>query len=327
MSMREAALEYATRHRLRGWEALPWVAGLAVFFLFPNYLAFGTQVLVTILFALSLDLVLGYAGIVTLGHAAFFGAGAYTVGMLAAHWGWSEPLSGLGAAALVAGAVGLLSGWVVLRTQGLALLMLTLCTMALLEQAANMGSYWTGGFDGMPGLAFRPIAGLFEFDVLYFRSQYLYALAVLFAGFIAVRLLVYSSFGRSLTGIRENSLRMHAVGAPVRARQVLAYAVSAALAGVAGAVFVQANGYVNLAVLSLDRAAGVLIILILGGYGRMYGAFVGALVYMLLEHTLSKAYPTAWQLGLGLTLVLVALYARNGILGLAEALRRRWSAR
>jgi branched-chain amino acid transport system permease protein len=326
MSLRQAALGYATRHRLRAWEALPWIAGLAVYFLFPHYLAFGTQVLVTILFALSLDLVLGYAGIVTLGHAAFFGVGAYTVGLLAAHWGWNEPLSGLAAAALAAGAAGLASGWVVLRTQGLTLLMLTLCTMALLEQAANMGAAWTGGFDGMPGLSFRPIAGLFEFDVLYFRSQYLYALAVLFAGFVVVRLLVYSSFGRSLTGIRENVLRMHAVGAPVRARQVLAYAFSAALAGVAGAVFVQANGYVNLAVLSLERAAGVLIILILGGHGRLYGAFVGALVYMLLEHSLSKAYPTAWQLGLGLTLVLVALYARNGILGLAAALRRRWIA-
>jgi branched-chain amino acid transport system permease protein len=327
MSALPAALDLAVRHRLRWWEALPWAAGLAVFFLFPNYLAFGTQVLVTILFALSLDLVLGYAGIVTLGHAAFFGAGAYTVGMLAAHWGWTEPLSGLVAAALVAGAVGLVSGWVVLRTHGLTLLMLTLCTMALLEQAANMFSGLTGGFDGMPGLSFKPILGLFEFDVLYFRSQYLYVLAVLFLCFVLVRLLVYSPFGRSLTGIRENLLRMHAVGAPVRARQVLAYAISAALAGVAGAVFVQATGYVNLAVLGLERAAGVLIILILGGYGRLYGAFVGAIVYMVLEHTLSKAYPTAWQLGLGLTLMLVALYARNGILGLGEALRRRWSAR
>jgi branched-chain amino acid transport system permease protein len=322
-----AARELARRHRLQWWEALPWIAGLAAFFLFPNYLAFGTQVLVTILFALSLDLVLGYAGIVTLGHAAFFGAGAYTVGMLAAHAGWNEPLTGLAAAALVAGLLGLASGWVLLRTHGLTLLMLTLCTMALLEQAANMFSGWTGGFDGMPGLAFKPILGLFEFDVLYFRTQYLYALAALLLGFAVVRVLVYSPFGRSLTGIRENLLRMHAVGAPVRARQVLVYAISAALAGVAGAVFVQATGYVNLAVLGLERAAGVLIILILGGYGRLYGAFVGALVYMLLEHTLSKAYPTAWQLGLGLVLVLVALFARNGIFGLGDALRRRWSAR
>lgn len=322
-----AALALARRHRLQWWEALPWAAGIAVFFLFPNYLAFGTQVLVTILFALSLDLVLGYAGIVTLGHAAFFGAGAYTVGMLAAHWGWNEPLSGLAAAALVAGSIGLLSGWVVLRTHGLTLLMLTLCTMALLEQAANMFSAWTGGFDGMPGLAYRPILGRFEFDVLYFRSQYLYALAVLFVCFAVVRVLVYSPFGRSLTGIRENLLRMHAVGAPVRARQVLAYAISAALAGVAGAVFVQATGYVNLAVLGLERSAGVLIILILGGYGRLYGAFVGAIAYMVLEHTLSKAYPTAWQLGIGVTLMLVALYARNGILGLGERLVHRWRSR
>jgi branched-chain amino acid transport system permease protein len=326
MSLGAAAREYATRHRLRAWEALPWAAGLAAFFLFPNHLAFGTQVLITILFALSLDLVLGYAGIVTLGHAAFFGAGAYTVGMLAAHAGWSEPLTGLLAAAAVAGAIGLVSGWVLLRTHGLTLLMLTLCTMALLEQAANMGAAWTGGFDGMPGLSFKPILGLFAFDVLYFRTQYLYALAVLLAGFLLVRTLVHSSFGRSLTGIRENLLRMHAIGAPVRARQVLVYAISAALAGVAGGLYTQANGFVNLAVLGLDRSAGVLIILILGGYGRLYGAFAGAVAYLVLEHTLAKAYPSAWQLGIGLTLVLVALFARNGILGLAEGLRHRGGA-
>ena len=319
-----AATELARRHRLRWWEALPWIASLACFFAFPNYLAFGTQVLITILFALSLDLVLGYAGIVTLGHAAFFGAGAYTVGMMAMHWGWNEPISGLIAAALVAGAIGLASGLVLLRTHGLALLMLTLCTMALLEQAANMGAVWTGGFDGMPGLSFSKILGLFGFDVLYYRSQYLYALAVLFACFVIVRTLVYSSFGQSLTGIRENLLRMHAVGAPVRVRQVLAYTVSAALAGVAGALFTQANGYVNLAVLSLERSAGVMIVLILGGYGRLYGAFVGAIAYMLLEHVLAKAYPTAWQLGLGVTLIAVALFARNGVIGMFDALRRRF---
>ncbi|MGH8689713.1 MAG: ABC transporter permease subunit, partial [Burkholderiales bacterium] len=146
-----AVEQLAARHRLRWWEALPWAAALAVFFLFPNHLAFGTQLLITILFALSLDLVLGYAGIVTLGHAAFFGAGAYTVGMLAQHAGWNEPLSGLAAAALVAGAIGLASGFVLLRTHGLTLLMLTLCTMALLEESANMAHHYTGGFDGMPG--------------------------------------------------------------------------------------------------------------------------------------------------------------------------------
>jgi branched-chain amino acid transport system permease protein len=267
--------------------------------------------------------VLGYAGIVTLGHAAFFGAGAYTVGMLALHAGWNEPLSGLVAAALVAGAIGLASGFVLLRTHGLTLLMLTLCTMALLEEAANMGHHYTGGFDGMPGLKYQPLLGLFPFDLLYFRSQYLYVLVVLLGCFVLVRMLVHSPFGQSLTGIRENVLRMHAVGAPVRARLVIVYAISAAIAGVAGALFTQANAYANLATLGLERSAGVLIMLILGGYGRLYGAFVGAIAYMVLEHFLAKAYPTAWQLGVGVMLILVALYARNGILGLLETLRLR----
>jgi len=313
--MENAVERLARRHRLQWWEALPWAAALAAFFLFPNYLAFGTQLLITILFALSLDLVLGYAGIVTLGHAAFFGAGAYTVGMLAQHAGWNEPFSGLVAAALVAGAIGLASGWVLLRTHGLTLLMLTLCTMALLEESANMGHHYTGGFDGMPGLAFQPLAGVFAFDLLYYRSQYLYVLVVLLGCFVLVRMLVYSSFGQSLTGIRENILRMHAVGAPVRARLVIVYAISAAIAGVAGGLFSQANAYVNLSTLGLERSAVVLIMLILGGYGRLYGAFVGAIAYMVLEHFLARAYPTAWQLGVGLMLIFVALYARNGILG------------
>ncbi|MGQ0512532.1 MAG: branched-chain amino acid ABC transporter permease [Betaproteobacteria bacterium] len=318
-----AAGQLARRHRFQWWELLPWIAAIVAFFAFPTYLAFGTQLLITILFALSLDLVLGYAGIVTLGHAAFFGAGAYTVGMLASQLGWNEPLSGLLAAAVVAGLIGLVSGLVLLRTHGLTLLMLTLCTMALLEQAANMGAAYTGGFDGIPGLEFRKILGLFSFDVLYFRSQYLYVLVVLLACFVVVRVLVYSSFGQSLTGVRENLLRMHAVGAPVRARLVTVYTISAALAGVAGGLFTQATGYVNLSVLGLERAAGVMIILILGGYGRLYGAFVGAVAYMVLEHMLAKAYPTAWQLGIGVTLILVALYARNGIIGIGEALLRR----
>jgi branched-chain amino acid transport system permease protein len=318
-----AAQAFANQHRFQWWEALPWIAALAAYFVFPTYLSFGTQVLITILFALSLDLVMGYAGIVTLGHAAFFGAGAYTVGILAAHFSWNEPLSGLIAAGLVAGAIGFASGVVLLRTQGLTLLMLTLCTMALLEEGANMGAAYTGGFDGIPGLSYKAIFGVFEFDPLFFRVQYFYALAVLFVCFVIVRMLIYSPFGESLTGIRENVLRMHAVGAPVRRRLVIAYTISAALAGIAGGVYTHATAFVNLSTLGLDRAAGVLIILILGGYGRLYGAFVGAVVYMVLEHTLSQAYPTAWQLGIGLVLIVVALYARNGILGIAETLRRR----
>jgi len=322
-----AALALAGRHRLRVWEPIPWVLALAFYFAFPKHLGFGTELLVTILFAISLDLVLGYAGIVTLGHAAFFGAGAYTVGMLAKHGIWNEPVTGLILAAVVAAAVGLGSGLVLLRTHGLTLLMLTLCTMALLEEAANLAHNYTGGFDGLDSLPIALLFGVFEFNPLYPTTQYLYVLTVLFVCFVFVRTLVYSPFGQSLTGIRENMLRMHAVGAPVRGRLVLCYALSAAIAGVAGGIWAQANAYVNLGTLGLDRAATVLIILVLGGYGRLYGAFIGAVAYMVLSHFLSKIYPTAWQLGLGLLLVVIALFARNGILGIAEAAVRRLRTR
>jgi len=318
-----AALALARRHRVRVWEPIPWLAAIGFYFAFPKYLGFGTEVLITILFAVSLDLVLGYAGIVTLGHAAFFGTGAYTVGMLAKHGLWSEPITSLILAAVVAAAVGLGSGLVLLRTQGLTLLMLTLCTMALLEEAANLAHVYTGGFDGLDSLVIPPLFSVFEFNPLYPRTQYLYVLGVLFLCFVFVRTLAYSPFGQSLTGIRENTLRMHAVGAPVPARLVACYTLSAAIAGIAGGIWAQANAYVNLGTLGLDRAATVLIILVLGGYGRLYGAFVGAIAYMALAHFLSKVYPTAWQLGLGVLLVAIALFAKNGILGIGESLRRK----
>ena len=316
--------DLVNRHRLRAWEPLPWILALAFYFAFPNHLGFGADLLVTILFALSLDLALGYAGIVTLGHAAFFGAGAYTVGLLAHHGIWSEPVTSLMIAACVAALIGLASGLILLRTTGLTLLMLTLCTMALLEEAANMGEKYTGGFDGLPNLPIPPLFGLFEFNPLYPRVQYLYVLGVLFLCFLFVRTLVYSPFGQSLTGIRENVLRMHAVGAPVNWRLVTCYTISAAIAGIAGGLWAQANAYVNLGTLGLDRAATVLIILVLGGYGRLYGAFIGAVIYLALSHFLAKVYPTAWQLGLGLLLVLIALFARNGMLGLWDTLWSRF---
>ncbi len=315
--MSPAVRDFTHRHRFRWWEPMPWIAAIAFFYLFPRHLGFGTELLIVVLFALSLDLVLGYAGIVTLGHAAFFGIGAYTVGMLAHHGIWTEPLSGLLIAAAVAAIFGLISGLILLRTTGLTLLMLTLCMMLLLEEAANLGQKWTGGYDGLDTVPIDPIFGKFAFNPLIPNVQYIYILCILFLGFLIVRTIVYSPFGESLTGIRENTLRMHAVGAPVRMRLVIIYAISGAIAGVAGALWAQANAYVNLSTFSLDRAATVLIILVLGGYGRLYGAFIGAVAYMALSHYLAKVYPTAWQLGLGLMLVIIALFARNGILGVA----------
>jgi branched-chain amino acid transport system permease protein len=322
-SMPPAVQDFVHRHRLRWWEPIPWMLAIAFFYLFPRHLGIGNEILVMVLFALSLDLVLGYAGIVTLGHAAFFGVGAYTVGMLAHHGIWTEPLSGLVIAAVVAAIFGFISGLILLRTTGLTLLMLTLCMMLLLEEAANLGQVWTGGYDGLDTVPIDPIFGRFAFNPLIPATQYIYILCILFIGFLIVRTIVYSPFGESLTGIRENTLRMHAVGAPVRKRLVVCYAISAAIAGVAGAIWAQSNAYVNMSTLSLDRAATVLIVLVLGGYGRLYGAFVGAVAYMVLSHYLAKLYPTAWQLGLGLMLVIIALGARNGILGIFDSIVSR----
>jgi branched-chain amino acid transport system permease protein len=303
-------------HRLRWWEAAPWLVAIACYFLFPNHLALGSQIFIMILFALSLDLILGYAGIVTLGHAAFFGVGAYAAGILAVH-GWSEPISALVVAGIVAGIVGLISGLIILRTHGLTLLMLTLAIVFMLEELANKAGWLTGGADGLQGMRVAPVFASFRFD-MFGRTAYWYSLAILFLGWAFMRVLVHSPFGRSLTGIRENVVRMHAIGTPVRRRLVTAYAISAVLAGVAGGLLAQTTQFVGLNVISFQRSGAILIMLIFGGVGRLYGAFVGATVYMIAEDELAKTDPVYWFFWLGLLLVLVVMFARGGVLCLAE---------
>jgi branched-chain amino acid transport system permease protein len=323
--MSEALQTYVRhRHRLHLWETFPWLLAVAAFFVFPDYMVFGTQVLITILFALSLDLILGYAGVVTLGHAAYFGTGAYAAGMLSAHWGWNEPLSALAVAALCAAAIGFVSGAILLRYHGLALLMLTLATAIMLQELANVYDHWTGGFDGLIGIQFDPLLGVFAYD-LWGYTHYWYALSVLFVMFGLARLLVYAPFGQSLVGIRENVFRMHAIGTPVYWRLVTIYTISAAMAGIAGGLFAQSNAFVTLEVLSFTRSGTILIILILGGIGRLYGAFVGAVVYMVLEDQLAKWSPEFWEFGVGLVLVLTVLFAPHGLLGLLSAAGRQLS--
>src|SRR5688500_14487266 len=263
----------AGRHRFRPLEALPWLLAVAAFFLLPDYAYLGTQVLILILFALSLDLILGYAGIVTLGHAAYFGLGAYVAGMLSAHLGWHEPLSGLVLAGLVAAAFGWLSGLLLLRYHGLALLMLTLALGIMMMELANVLEAWTGGYDGLYGITPAPLLGRFEND-LYGRNYYVYSLVVLFLAFLACRRLVHSPFGLVLQGVRDNERRMRAIGCDVLRAKVMAFAIAAGIAGLAGGLFAQSNAFVTLDVLSFMRSGTVLIVLILGGTGRLYGAFV-----------------------------------------------------
>lgn len=319
---RAAVIEaFARRHRFRPYEALPWLAAFAAYFAFPGYLPLIAQILATILFALSTDLVLGYAGIVTLGQAAFFGAGAYTAGILAAH-GWGEPITGLIAAAAVAALIGFVSGLVVLRSSGLSLLMQTLVVAALLREAANKASAVTGGDDGLQGMQVWPIFGHFEFG-LYGRTAFFYCLAVLFLCWLAVRRLVHSPFGRSLTGIRENVVRMHAIGAPVSRRRLTVYTISAALAGVSGGLIAQTTSFVGLDSLSLERSGAVLIMLIIGGVGQLYGAFIGVPLYMIAQDRFSSIDPVYWYFWIGLLMVLLVTFARGGVLGLFDRLRLR----
>ncbi len=310
------------RHRLRPLELLPWLLVAAAYFAFPGYLALGAQILVNILFALSLDLILGYAGIVTLGHAAFFGVGAYTAGILAAH-GWGEPVTGLLAAALVAGLLGLVSGAIILRTRGLALLMLTLVIAIMLQEAANKAGGITGGADGLQDMAVTPILGLFAFDTLYGHVAYIYCAVVLFLCWLVARRIIHSPFGRSLTGIRENEARMHAIGAPVYRRRLTIYTIAAALAGIAGALLAETTQFVALEVLSFARSGEVLIMLILGGVGWLYGAFIGVPLFMIAQDQLQQRYPISWGIGIGVLLIVVVMLLRADVLGLRARLGRR----
>jgi len=308
---------YTSDPRLRWAEWLPWIAALAVFFAMPEYLALGARILIFILFALSLDLILGYAGIITLGHSAFFGLGAYTAGILSARYGFTDPFVQLAAAAAMAALLGIATGALILRTKALTLLMLTLAITSILYEIANRASWLTGGNDGLSGVTVAPILGLFKFD-LFGKTAFIYCLIALFIGWLVLRRLIYSPFGAMLTGIRENTGRMYAVGAPVYWRLVLVYTISATMAGIAGALLTQVNQFVGLNVLGLEPSGDLLVMLILGGVGRLYGAFVGPVVYIVVQDTLAKQYPEYWYLGIGALLIVVVLFARGGILGLAD---------
>lgn len=302
-------------------EILFWLMPLATYFLFPGYLVLITQIMIIGLFAVSLDLVLGYAGIVSLGHAAFFGLGAYTAGLLAVH-GWGEPISGLLAAAAMAALLGYLTSFLVVRGHELTRLMVTLGIGLMLFEAANKAAFITGGVDGLSGVVMDKLLGAFEFD-LFGKTAYFYTYAVLLLCFIGMRRLVNSPFGLSLMGIREGGQRMPAIGANVNRLLAVAYTVGAAVAGVAGALLAQTTQFVGLESLSFARSAELVIILVLGGTGRLYGALVGAAVFMVAQDYIAGLNPAYWQFWIGVLLIVVVLFARGGILGGLDRLRAR----
>jgi branched-chain amino acid transport system permease protein len=306
--------------RWRPLEVVFWLCTLLPFVVTPNYLSLASQIAITALFALSLDLILGYAGIVSLGHAAFFGVGAYTAGLLAKHY-WAEPLSGLVIAGILAGVAGYALSHIVVRFRHLALIMLTMGFGLLLHEAANSASALTGGADGLQGFRVPSVLG-FKFD-MFGRAAYAYSLVVLFVCFLVARRIIHSPFGLALRGIRENATRMPAIGAPSRAHLRKAYTIAAVMAGIAGAMLTHTTSTVSLETLSFGRSADVLVILILGGAGRLYGGIIGAIIYMVARDQFSGINPQYWYFWIGLLLVVVVMFLPNGILGGLSALYQK----
>ena len=311
----------AERERWKAGEIAFWIAVASAYFVFPQNLVLATQVLIAGLFALSLDLILGYAGIVTLGHAAFFGIGAYTAGSLA-KYGWGEPISGLLCAAVAAAAVGWLTSLLVLRGSDLARLMITLGIASLLYEIANRATSITGGVDGMQGVEISKLFGVFGFD-MYGRVGFVYTFVVVLLLFIVARSWINSPYGLSLRTIRESATRARAIGVPLDQRLITAYAVSAAIAGVAGALLTQTTQFVGLDVLSFQRSANLLIMLIVGGTATLYGGFVGAALFILVQDRLANINPVYWLFWLGVLLILTTLFLRRGVVGALLAWRHR----
>jgi branched-chain amino acid transport system permease protein len=300
----------AARARWRPAEIVFWVVAAASVFLLPGKHLILSEIAILALFALSLDLILGYAGIVSLGHAAFFGFGAYAAGLIAKHGLIAEPVLALLAAGLLAALLGLASSFLVLRGSDLTRLMVTLGVALLLRELANRLDKLTGGADGLQGVTMAPVLGRFSFDITG-HVAYVYVLAVLFVLFLVARRIVHSPFGLSLLAIKGNALRARAIGIPVEARLVAVYTIAAGYAGVAGALLTQTTAFCSLDVLSFDRSADLLLMLIIGGTGYLYGGLVGAVIFKVLQDAVATLTPQYWQFWIGLVLVLIVLVGRE----------------
>ena len=318
-----AGSETLTRYRFRWPELLPLAAAIAAFFFASDYLVFGASVLVMAIFAISLDIAIGFAGVLTLGQGLFYGLGAYASGLIT-FAGWREPITIVLFGAIVAAVAAAITGPFVLRLKGLPLVMVTMALASIALEAANKMSWLTGGHDGLQNIALQPILGRFVWS-LDGAVSYVYVLVWFMIALLAARRIICSPFGVALQGIRENEARMRVIGAPVLSQLTLAYVVSAFLAGVAGALSTETNAFVSLDVLNLDLSLYALAMLVLGGVGRLYGAVIGATAYMAVQYFTEQWDPYYWMLSIGLLLVLVVRFWRGGLLG-AFIAAGRWAS-
>ena len=304
----------AARARFGPFEIAFWAAALATIYFLPGRHLILTETAIWGLFALSLDLILGYAGIISLGHAAFFGVGAYAAGLLAKHEIIAEPTIALVAAGLAAAALGFATSFLVLRGSDLTRLMVTLGVSLVCYELANKFGEFTGGADGLQGVTMAPVFGAYRFD-MFGHTAYVYTLVWLFVLFVLARRIVNSPFGLSLKAIKGNPLRSAAIGIAVNWRLVAVYTLSAGYAGIAGGLLAQTQAFASLSMLSIERSADVLLILIIGGTGYLYGGIIGALIYRLLQDYLSDLTARYWQFWIGLLLVAIVMVGRDRIGG------------
>jgi len=319
--MTGVAASLARRARWRIVETAFWAVAFAALWVPSGRHLILNEIAILALFALSLDLILGYAGIVSLGHAAFLGFGAYAAGLTAKHL-TGDPLAGLAIAVLAAAALGFLTSFLVLRGSDLTRLMVTLGVASVMGEIANALPGITGGADGLQGVVMAPLLGRFDFD-LGGRTAYAYSLTTLFVLFVIARRVVHSPFGLSLMAIRRNRLRAAALGTPVNARLIAVYTLGAAYAGAAGALLAQTTQFASLDMFDFHRSADVLLVLIIGGAGWLYGGIAGAIVYEALQDVLASLTPQHWQLWIGLFLVVFVLIGRERMSGGVRAVLAR----
>ncbi len=322
MSVRadEVALYLKRRARWSPFEIAFWIFAFATIWLFPGKYLILKDTAILALFALSLDLILGYAGIISLGQAAFFGLAGYFSGLVAKYGFINEPVVALICSGVLAAALGFVTSFLVLRGSDLTRLMVTLGVSLMLGELANRYSDITGGADGLQGVEIAPIFGRFRFD-LFGHNGYVYCLIVLFICFVIARRIIYSPFGLSLRSIKGNNLRAAAIGIPVKWRLVAIYTVSAGFAGIAGALLTQTTAFCSLDVFSLERSADLLLVLIIGGTGYLYGGLIGAVIYKFLQDWLANLTPQYWQFWIGLVLVVIVLIGRERMAGWVRTVR------
>jgi branched-chain amino acid transport system permease protein len=310
--MNRVALSLSLATKPLWWEFALWAFLLSLPLLLPTHALLISEITVIALFAMSLDLILGYSGIVSLGHAAFFGMGAYSAALFAKYIN-PDPLLGLAVATAVTALLGAFCSLGVLRGSDLTRLMVTLGVALILQELANKLDFITGGADGLQGVVMGSVLGQFEFDLMGQTAAW-YTLSITLAVFLLLRQVVVSPFGFSLQAIRDNALRAQAIGIPVHARLIAAYTLAAALAGMAGGLQAQTTGFASLDVFGFDRSADVLLMLVIGGTGWLWGGIVGAVVFKSLHSIISAWTPQYWTFWLGLFLVLLMLVGRARLL-------------